>query len=308
MRLPALRLSAALLIAIAGAPALPTSTASAASAPVLAQPGKTVDLRPKFKVGDVHRFKMVVDTKGTTGPAATPDEQTVHQEIGLKLTVRDVTAESGAVLELEYESLLLDLKMAGMAVKFDSTRPPAQDDSPVAAALRPIVGTKLNVRTDAQGNITAVSGGESLNQGPSAMLAGQFTGADVIKNMFGPIVALKKGDGTVSVGETWTNQTQMDAAMGRMEMTTNNTLRSASGGKATIDITGSLTLNNANSSAAMPSIAIKDSTIKGQAIWDTETGMLNSMQTEQKLLVEQGSGPDAARSQHEMKMSVTRAK
>ncbi len=306
MRIAALRLSAAVLIAFAGTLGL-HAAAALAEAPSQAQPGKTIDLKPKFKVGDVHKFKMVVDTKGTTGPAATPDEQTVHQEIGLKLTVRDAT-ESGAVLELEYESLLLDLKMMGMAVKFDSTKPPAQDDSPVAAALRPIVGTKLNVRTDAQGNITAVTGGESLMQGPSAMLAGQFTGSDVIKNMFGPIVSLKKGDGTASVGETWTNQTMMDAPMGRLEMTTNNTLTSASGGKANIAITGSLTLDNSNSSAAMPAVAIKDSTIKGQAIWDTETGMLSSMQTEQKLLVEQGSGPDAAKSQHEMKMTVTRAK
>jgi hypothetical protein len=176
--------------------------------------------------------------------------------------------------------------------------------------LRPMVGLTLSVKTDKDGNITEVKTPDGVGGVGGEMLR-QFTGADVVKNMFGPIVSLRRGTGQAAVGEMWTNQDAIESPMGTMKVTTNNTLSSHSGGRATIDINGGVSLTQGTGGASaipglVPKATIKESSIKGQAIWDTGKGMLRSVKSEQNITIEADIGGQKTVSKQVMKMDVAR--
>ncbi len=275
--------------------------------------GPKVNLRPKFKKGDEARFRLSLDQKGKfdgAGAGETPQSGGT-QEIGLLLKVVDVNPETGPTLDLVYESLKVDLDTPLGKVTFDSTKKtpgakPGADpgEADIAETMfRPIVGLRLTVKMDNDGNITSVSGAE--NAGAMPLIAGQFTGADVIKGSFGKIFSMHKGAGEASVGESWTNEDVIDAGLGQMKITTTNTLSSYAKGLATISIKGGATLSP-GSSSAVPPVAIKDSSLSGKAVWDTERGMLESLETTQRLTVEQTTDGAKSTSVQTTTMKVTR--
>lgn len=275
--------------------------------------GANVDLRPRFTKGQEIRFRMKMESTGTqAGDAAGEQSMSTNQEIGLLMRVKEVNAESGALLDLVYESLKFNMDSPMMGrIDFDSSKPATGGDEAIAEGmLRPLVGLTLSVKTDKDGNITDVKSPEGAGGVAGAMLR-QFTGADVVKNMFGPIVSLRRGTGQAAVGETWTNQDAIESPMGTMKVTTNNTLSSHAQGRATIDIKGgvSLTQGGAGASAIpglMPAATIKESSIKGQAIWDTAKGMLRSVKSEQTITIEADLAGQKTVSKQVMRMDVAR--
>lgn len=261
-----------------------------------------VDLRPKFKVGQTVRFKLNMQASGSDQSAEMGDmSQSMTQEIGIALKVKEADKERGTLIDLVYESIKLKIKPPGGGdeIEFDSTK--KADDDPIAALLKPIVGLTLQIRADKDGNITGLESG-ALG-GAAAGLAGQFTGADVIKSLIGPIVTLRRGSGEAAVGESWTNEDVMDAPWGKMKIATTNTLKSHRGGIADIDIKGVFSLDAQSAGGQVPSI--KDSMMTGNAKWNTETGMLTEMNTRQKLTLE---GGPVGKSVKEMTLKVTATK
>lgn len=272
-----------------------------------------IDLRPKFKAGQSVRFKMSMKSgsEGETG-------QKMEQEIGLKLTTRSTDPEKGSTVEMEYESLKFKLVTGDTEIEFDSSK--TSKDDPYDAMLRPLVGLKLTVSFDTDGNITSVTSDESAG-GLSSLISGQFSGADVAKGVFGPISGLSKSDRRAAVGESWTNEDVISGGMGTTKIKTTNTLENVRGGKANIAIKGTVMLDGSGSTG-LPLVNIKDSTIKGKAVWDVEGGMLESMQQEHTLMVEQPDlgidmDPDAkpapkktkpTLTKHSMTVNVTRVK
>src|SRR4051812_14423602 len=294
MKLP--RLAAAIiagaLTVVGAAPAVHAAAQPATKA------GPKVDLRPKFKVGQETRFKLDLDSNGNQATPAAGEGQPVKQTIGATILFkcRDTNPETGSTLEVVYETLKLKAQSPLANIDFDSSKPGNPDD-PMDAAIRSIIGTKLNVKMDKDGNITSVDGG-------GGGMTEQFTGADLMKNMFGPMFTTKKGTGQAAVGEKWTNEDTMDAGMGTVRITTTNTLKSVSGGMASIDIKGAFSLDP---SSMGKGVAIRDSSMTGEAKWDTEAGMLDSMQMKQKLSVEQKQGNAApTRTTQDMNMHVLR--
>lgn len=288
-------------------PAAVVSPASAAWLQPEPRSAGSVDLRPRWEKGQELRYRMELNIDGKARIPGMDGEQaqTSVQDIGLLLRVRDIAPDGGATLEVVYESLKFSMKSDAMDVRFDSSTP-AQADNPYDAFLRPIVGVTLTVAMDKDGNITSVSGGEGLASGPAAQFAGQFTSADVVRNFFGPIMTVRKGSGRANVGDTWVNQSTMGGPLGRFNTSITHTLASHRGGRAQIDLRGTTTLDgSAGNPAGIPSIAITDSSLTGKAMWNTETGQLESMETRQQLNVRQGEGDAAMTYSQTMQMKVS---
>ncbi len=264
-----------------------------------------VDLRAKFREGMKATFKMVMENKNDlAGGEPGKPEQVVKQEIGLTLKVKSVSADGAAALELVYDSLKFDMQSDALDVSFDSSKPADKQDE-FADLLKTIVGTTISMQADANGNITSVSGG-----GPATMpgipgaISQQFTGGDVIKNFFGPIMTLQNGSGRVSVGESWTNEDTIAGGMGNFRMKNTYTLRSYRAPTANVDMSGTMSLDGSSTGP----VDLREGTIKGRYVWDTEEGMLKSMEMTMRTVVNTkltgDNNPTESRS--ESTVSVTR--
>jgi hypothetical protein len=205
-------------------------------------------------------------------------EQIIKQEIGLTLKCTSVSADGAASLELVYDSLKFDMQSDALDVSFDSAK--KDDDDPMADLLKAIVGTTLTLQADADGTITSVGAG-AAPAGLPANIAQQFTGADIIKNFFGPITTLQKGSGKVSVGESWTNEDTIAGGMGNFRMRTTYTLRSYSAPRANVSMNGSMTLDGSTTGP----VDLREGTTTGNYVWDTEEGMLRSMDVTMRTVV-----------------------
>jgi hypothetical protein len=266
-----------------------------------------VNLRPKWKKGQEVRFKLSLESSSTdSAQGSAPQTQSMAQELGLVLRCKETDAEAGSQLELVYESMKARIRSPLMNVDFDSSKP-AKADDPADTALRSVVGLTLPVRMDKDGNITSVGSGEGGESAVGA-LVGQFTGADVIKGLFGPIFMARKGAGEAAVGESWTTEDTIDGAAGTIRLTMTHTLDSHAGGRANISMKGKATLTAAG--AGGPQAAIRDSAITGKTVWDTEAGMLSTMESRQRLTVETRATKDAAgtTTTQDMKVNVVRVK
>lgn len=258
-----------------------------------------VDLRPKFKRGQEVRFEMLLDISSSQAAGDMGDlKVSTKQELGLALKVKDVTADGRATIDLVYESLKLTTDSTLAKMSFDSSQPAEKDDE-TGALLRPVVGLTLSLETDEVGNITSVAA--PSGSGASPMLR-QFTGADVVKGLFGPIVRINSGSGVASVGDTWTNESVMQGGLGAMKLRNNYTLRSCSPPRATLDISGSVSLDASAAGLA----TVRDGTIKGSATWNTEQGMLESMEMTQKLKVDTKLGEQTMATTQDMTVRVRR--
>jgi hypothetical protein len=260
------------------------------------QTGPRIDLRPRFKVGQEIHFKMSMTSSGKqTAPAATPGEkptesaQSMSQEIGLTLKVKETNKETGSTLDLVYDSFKINMKTPdGQDVTFDSNA--KKSDDPMADILGPLIGLTLTLKMDKDGNITTVNSGggagdiSSLLGGASGLSS--FTGADVVKNLFGPVMTTRKGAGEARVGESWTNEDLIDAPYGKMKLSTTQTLSSVRGGIATIDLKGRFDLMPSSSTSPIP--GIKDSSYYGKTLWNTELGILDEMTMKQHIAVDEG--------------------
>ncbi len=270
-----------------------------------------VDLRPKWRKGQETRFDMsltiVTETnlnaggKGGDDTKGEPLKQTSTQKIGLLLRVKEVAASGAATIDVVYESLKLDADSAYGKISFDSTAT-KNDKDEFDGLLRSIVGQTMTMQIDENGNISSVSssaGGGGLAGG---LLQG-FTGADVVKGIFGPITTIKAGDGKAKVGEKWTNESSMAGQLGTTKIKNEYTLESHAGSMARMNIQGTVSLDGGATGMAN----IREGSITGKANWNTERGMLESLNMTQRLMVDtHATGEAAGTTRNTMTMSVTR--
>ncbi|MFZ4573301.1 MAG: DUF6263 family protein [Phycisphaerales bacterium] len=262
---------------------------------------KTVDLRPKFVKGREVKFKMTIRSRGMGGPSE-GDEGTgeSEQEMVIRLKPKETNPDTGTTLELVYESLKVNMG----EIKFDSTKP-AEKGDPVDDLFRSIVGLKMNVQMDPNGNITSVT--HEGGSGVGDLLAQQFTGADVIKGLFGPISTRKASDGRAKVGETWKTDDTMRAAFGNTTLAMTHTLESARSSRATIKTRGKVTIDGSDGTGL--GFKVKDSSITGTTEWDLDGGMLTRMTQDNRLVVEAPDKDGAIKDQtHTMRVEVTRVR
>lgn len=286
--------------------------------------GRTIDLRPKFIKGKETRLKMecistdkpVDRARGKKTPEQ-PEPQNIKVEIGLLLKVKDSNPETGATVEVRYETFKLAMTGPMGEIEFDSTKPrnPGRtgEKDMIGEFLRPITEATTTVEFDQYGNFKSASGGGAGNQaGGLGALTGGLTGGDLLKSLFGPVAGNTRNNGRASIGESWTSESVMDAPGGNWKITSTQTLRSASGSQATIDIKGKVGLDPASSGAGSGA-KISDGSYSGKAIWNTELGIIDQMETKMSLKVElpaalsgESSSEQPAASIHEMSMRVNR--
>lgn len=242
--------------------------------------GNLVDLRPRFTVGQEVRLNMDMSSTSTrTGntadePATDADgSRTVGMTIVLKCTAAD--PEEGYSLDMKIESFRIDGTIEGQPIKWDSKK--QGKDEVLDAAFGSIVGTSLPVTMDKNGNISNVGGGLG------GALGGKMGGADMFKGMFGPISTRTTNTGEAKVGDKWTNDDTMQAGLGAVKIRTDNTLKSHSGGVATINTKGAFSLDPSSTQAG---IRIREGKLAGDTKWNTTDHMIESMNMQQKLVLE----------------------
>ena len=162
-------------------------------------------------------------------------------------------------------------------------------DDPIADAvnsmLRGMVGTKLTLKVDAGGNITSVTGGESLGGGMGGLggvpgLGGGMGGPGMQQGLAW-LVSGPGQRGKAYVGESWTNDdTLSNTPVGSFKMTTKHTLRSFSHGLANLAFTGRIEMLSEGGGAGPLGFQVKNSRYDGTYQWDTDAGALKEMQTD----------------------------
>ncbi len=316
-RLVAVRLAAVLLITgftgsalgQAGTPDMREPPAKAPDRAPAKSPAPSqknlVNLRPKFKVGQEARFEMDIKAnRSRRGGAAAPSGNPMDmmgdgkQDMAMTVVLKCLTAdpETGYTLDMTIETFKMDATIGGESVRFDSTKPDESD--PLAALFQTLVGTTMPVKMDKDGNISSVGGGLAALPG--------MDGGSLMKGAFGPMSTQSKGTGEAAVGESWTNEDTIEGGLGVIRMKTTNTLKSHARSMATIATRGTFSLDPSSSQAG---IRIREGDLTGQTLWDTETGMLESMTFRKKLTVEkreQNGQPSV--SSDDVTMKVTRVK
>ncbi|MBL8762422.1 MAG: hypothetical protein JNL50_14095 [Phycisphaerae bacterium] len=300
-----------------------------------------VDLRPRFEAGRVVRYTL--EQSSTTKTSADRDKtkntaSQMDQAIWLAMRTMDVDESGVATVEVTYERVKLSIDADDFKGSYDTdqaakdagpaapgTKPPSKtpatpprpatppSQSPeerenaemLASVVAPMLSAKLLLKIDPAGNILSATGGSELS--PTSML-----GIDGLKSLpsrsnaglLGPIFTAKKSSGRARIGESWTSDDTLDASvLGSMKMRTTHTLRSASGGAASIDVSG---LIDKSSEAKSGPLQIKDSSFAGRYRWDTERGQLESMDLNQSINMEISIEGLVLSSSHKARTKLTR--
>ncbi len=276
-------------VALAAGPDLPPPSELRQTRPSVRQ----VDLRPRFRVGQEVRFKISLEDReiathpepAGSKPPATPAGKepakaaTFTEEVGLRLKVARVDRDGAATLDATIESF----KMRGAGpvgeIDFDSARPPKAGD-PFEEVFRPILKTELTIQVDRGGEVLSITPqGEA---GGMSAIGQAFTGGDMFRSLVGPISSPRRGATSASVGESWTEESEMNGSAGKWTLQVTKTLRSVQGSRATIDMKGKVKIDPTTIGSTPGANAKSDTVYDGQAVWDTEAGMLERFESKMR--------------------------
>ncbi len=256
-----------------------------------------VDLRPRFTVGQDVRLKLSTEevTKTTlAGETGLNQDSSSSREmvVSLRCTGKQ---EANSVVEMKIESLRATMQGAGIEGtdgSFDSSKPTSKDgEGMLGQALRPLVGQVFVLVFDKDGNITSVKGNEKLGGSAMGGIAGQLGSMSGVQMLLSPITTPGKSSGEASVGQTWTTHDVIDSPFGRLKMLTDYKLASHSGGVADVPIKGTLELDSESGGLGQAlAVKLKKSEYSGRMKWDTERGMIQSMDVSQAIGIEATPG------------------
>lgn len=269
-----------------------------------------------------------------TGPATPGKPSKAQEETTTNTSTTEFTlvfkttavSEGGeATVDVTFETIKMKLESDAMNDEFDSSKPPAPAKKPsndplremseasmLEPALRPLVGEKLTLTVDPRGNITKVEGGEKFSAlfmgaggaggaGPSAPGAPGST-----QSLFGPIFTTSKAKPQARVGDKWSTSDVFDLSIaGSVTMTTNYHLKEARAGRATIGVSGKMEPASQAKTPGTP-FSIKTMTHEGAAVWNTEDGFVQSMDTSMKLETEFNLGGRTGKSTSVQKTKIER--
>lgn len=251
---------------------------------------RQIDLRPRFRAGQEIRFKISLDDRelakrpepGGSKPPTTPAGKaptkpaTFTEEVGLRLKVARVDRDGAATLDATIESFAMRGNGPVGEIDFDSARPPKPGD-PFEEIFRPILKTALTIQVDRAGEVLSIT---PQGEGAGASAIGQaFTGGDMFRSLVGPISSPRRGATSASVGESWTEESEMNGTAGKWTLEVTKTLRSVQGSRATIDMKGRAKIDPTTIGSTPGANAKSDTLYDGQAVWNTEAGMLERFES-----------------------------
>ena len=284
----------------------PTSTPDSTSPPAI--PRGTIDLRPKWTVGQDRRLRLTMTSTTTTTmpglsdplaepggkPAQGADEaarSSADQTYVLRFSPTTV-GESGAVVDVTFESIRMTLDAAGQKETFDSDLPPPPkpagtnplqslgETSLLERTLRPLVGEKLTLHLDTQGTITRIEGGEKF----AALFAtaGGAAPNTPPSSLFSGLLTLRQGTGSAKPGDRWTSESRVTLTpTGDVRLRTETTLASFKPPLAVLNFEGGLLPGSSDPAGKI--FHIDKATHRGTCEWDTSNAFLRSMSLSQTL-------------------------
>ncbi len=160
----------------------------------------------------------------------------------------------------------------------DIDAPDVDPSEAMIGALKPLVGSKMTLTVAPDGTITNVSGGKEISSALVGQYAGPITDPQGVKDLFGPVFSVRNAKPTAHVGEKWQYVDRIDLALlGKLRLTTDHTLKSASGTRATVDFRGQIELDTEGGVEGQ-AFKLTDTRYEGSYVWDTEHGALEGME------------------------------
>lgn len=276
-----------------------------------AQTKREIDLRPRFEKGQEIRYEMRTNATDESGftprllealdsaeRPSRPSRTHTQQTMRLLLRVLESDPESGSTLEMIIESVSVTIESSDGRVAYDSaappkrppptTREPTEEEMQVRAlqaAVDLMVGSKVTIRMDPTGTVTALNIPASLDQtAVPAVLSGTPAGsapshASTVGVPLDQIVSHGHPTGLVKRGEEWTNK-DIISGLG-VSLRTHHKLRSSTAKSASVDIAGVLTPESERAQ-------ILQADYEGAYTWDTERGQLLKMDLRANVQIDTG--------------------
>src|SRR5579884_1320258 len=121
----------------------------------------TIDLRPHFSAGDVHKMNVTLDQ--TIDQTLHDHKQVIRQTIGIgyTFTVKAVSPDGSATIAVRYDSTAFGQKSPLGQVDYDSTRP-TREVPPAARGFAAMVGQGFTLTVSPTGAVTSVKGLDTL--------------------------------------------------------------------------------------------------------------------------------------------------
>ena len=281
--------------------------AVAAAALSSASCSKKVKLRLRLEKGKSYGMLMTMDQK--IGQEVLGQKQSVKQVIGMGYTfeVTDVDGKGNASVEVSHTSVRFEQIGPAGVIKYDSKKPSGTVHL-AARGYAGLVGQGFSMKISPEGRVLEIAGvdkmldhivkGLGLPEGPMRQqlkdgIKEQF-GEAAIKEMMETTFAIYPAD-PVAVGDSWTGKVVLTKQL-PMVVETTYTLKSRSGGVASVDVKSKISANKSAGPSKIGSISMKyglTGTQDGTMEIDEATGWTTSASIEQDFggKVEMLSGP-----------------
>lgn len=231
---------------------------------------QTVDLAPKFTVGQEDRFWVDLLTtrearfvdSDVTRPARWEQRARVRRRV-LE------TSPAGAKIEILYETIKVSFVAGNRSVAYDTEIENPPETEEVGKTVRPALNRPVVVEVDSTGRVVGVTGNKvSEGETPSQSLMGD----DTFRTMLSPLFGLTKSPSTVSVGEYWTEVIPgTPQATGTITTRVSRHLRSVENDRVLVTFTGTMTLDPSEK-ALMSNANIEAQALSGKIEWDLVRG------------------------------------
>ncbi|MEZ5301270.1 MAG: hypothetical protein R3F11_11550 [Verrucomicrobiales bacterium] len=261
--------------------------AAACFAPQIAPADDPATLKFTWQVGKTYAYRM--DSEMDMEMAALgAGNQKVKMSQEISMTVRKADEGDGKVITGVLERMAMEMNMAGQAIKFDSSKPPAEDDifgGLIAAQFEGVINKPFEMLYDKDDKFVKVLNAPKLPEG-GGLPAMEVMSPEQVQQMFSTLMDLGAPEKPVEVGGKWSSKS--DIAMpgaGKTEVNADYLMegREEKGGAncAKIISAGTIKGNFAagDGEGAAPQIKISDSTMEGMTWWDEKIGAPRASET-----------------------------
>lgn len=256
-----------------------------ASAAVSGPDEPRIDLHPRYTVGQENRFRVVMHSRTQTQFLDTPRVRL--QEYEQRMRVRRKVLEagpSGATIEVVYEAVAVTLVAGNKTITFDSEGiNGAEPEEVLGPTTRNAIDRPFIIKVDADGNVLSVSGNE---QNGTKMAAASLIDAEVLTHSLAPIYGLGKLPEPIAIGQEWSeSRASKPDLSGVFTTTVKSRLASVTGARATIDLTGGLTLEPSKK-AIDGHAQLTGQAVEGVRVWNLFEGVIDRSVYQRTMTIE----------------------
>lgn len=226
-------------------------------------------------------------TEGKDPARGTTKEGTARVVVELK---RFPTTDTGTCrVLLTIKSLEMEFVTPMGRVRVDSQKPSTDEMAKsIEGAIKPIVGTPVELKCAANGDIESVTGAEALIRGSDAKakFAGEYLSLTGVKRKFGPIFSCLGQTKPQAVGASWSRDEQFEMIPGTpsLPLTETASLTAIRGDIAAMEHRGATKVDDLPRQMGHGAIIEKsDCSLNGSREWNTKLGTLERFAEEQEV-------------------------